>query len=41
MGIDEQGMFLMQTEKGIEHIAVGDISLRLKDAVKGEHATTH
>lgn len=41
MGIDEQGMFLMQTEQGIERIAVGDISLRLKDAVKGEHAITH
>lgn len=41
MGIDENGMFLMQTANGIEHIAVGDISLRLHEAVKGDHAITH
>lgn len=41
MGIDEHGMFLMQTDQGIEHIAVGDISLRLQEAVEGDHAITH
>lgn len=41
MGVDENGMFLMQTSNGIERIAVGDISLRLHEAVKGDHAITY